>query len=46
MSAEHCLCGARSLKMHKQKLKAGFYKHEYTGPGKHVLIKDDKQKGK
>lgn len=44
MSSDHCTCGARSLKMHKQKIKAGFYKHEYTGPGKHRLVDERKDK--
>lgn len=46
MGDDCCTCGARSLKMHKLKIKNGFYKHEYTGPGKHRLVDEDKRKGK
>lgn len=29
-----CICGAGTKKSHQEKIKAGFYKHTYVGPGK------------
>lgn len=41
MSVTHCTgCGAKSLKVHTQKIMRGFYHHYYNGPegkAKHAL---------
>lgn len=35
MKGDCCICGATSRATHDKKIRRGFYKHDYVGPGKH-----------